>query len=83
MNSSQTTTKYICPVCFYPEMDGPPKDFNVCPCCGVEFEYDDSGNTHEQLRQVWIEGGKKWWFRDAPEGWNADEQLIKAGFIEH
>jgi ribosomal protein L37AE/L43A len=71
---------YMCPVCGYPEMDGAPASWNICPCCGVEFEYHDAGRTHEELRAEWIATGMNWWStaRLAPEGWNPETQLQRA-----
>ena len=78
---------YTCPVCGWPELSEPPYDefgsasFEICPCCGVEFGYDDEvkGETHQQARARWIADGMKWWStsRPAPEGWNASLQLAR------
>ena len=49
-----------CPVCGYQHLSQPPYDghgcasFDICPCCGTEFGYDDSSATHEVLRRRWI-----------------------------
>ena len=68
--------KYKCPVCFYPEMDEPAQDFNICSCCGTEFENDDFYIGHAQLRQEWKEKGCPWFFEKAPAGWSAEKQLL-------
>lgn len=78
---------YTCPVCGWPELSEPPYDesgcasFEICPCCGVEFGYDDAvkGETHERARARWIAGGMKWWStsRPAPKDWNAPRQLAR------
>ena len=74
--------QYICPVCGYPKLTGPPVDFLICPCCGTEFEYDDATLTHQQLRHQWIQSGMQWHSHavSPSPGWNAWWQLIKARF---
>jgi hypothetical protein len=69
---------YTCPVCYYTGMQDPPKDYNICECCGTEFGNDDEAHSHEELRTRWIEGGAKWFFRAAPVGWNPWTQLFTA-----
>lgn len=67
----------ICPVCGYP----PPKplrDYDICPCCGTQFAYQDSVDTkivgtcfrdrakmiiHKRLRESWIANGCPWFSR--------------------
>ena len=64
--------KYLfCPVCGY-EMDDPPQDYNICPSCGTEFSYHDSGRTYEELRQIWLNSGAPWWspVDKKPLGWS-------------
>lgn len=69
----------MCPVCFYDKMPDPPVDYNICPCCGTEFEHDDELRTHEQLRDYWISSGAKWFFYPPPLFWNPWQQLALAG----
>lgn len=73
---------YRCPVCGYPGLERPPADYEICPCCGTEFDYHDALRSHQSLRQEWIRGGLGWHSRvdSPPAGWNAYMQLIKAGF---
>ena len=81
--------KNICPVCGY-KLDEPPYDeagyasFNICPSCGTEFGYHDATKSHAELRMTWLQSGAKWWSRheSPPEGWNPEEQLRRAGFID-
>lgn len=76
-------TVFICPVCMYPDLDEAPYDsfgcasYNICPCCGTEFGYDDSSVTHLALRQRWRESGMRWWSvsQSPPQGWSAELQL--------
>ena len=75
------TPAYICPVCGYPLPFPPlPQNHDICPCCAVEFGYDDSGVSHATLRGCWLASGAKWWCKSepAPEGWAARYQLLKA-----
>jgi hypothetical protein len=78
---------YPCPVCGWPELNEPPRSpegaasFEICPCCGFQFGYDDDarGQTYEQARIRWITSGTPWWSnsRPAPENWNASRQLAR------
>jgi hypothetical protein len=74
---------FTCPVCAYDRLPAPPADFAICPCCGVEFEYDDATKSHAQLRSEWIAAGLKWFSRDVPppNGWSGWKQLAKGGFV--
>jgi hypothetical protein len=69
----------MCPVCYFGSMPYPAEDYNICPCCGTEFENHDDNQTHAELRQDWMDNGAKWFFREAPTGWNAWQQLANAG----
>ena len=78
---------YGCPVCGYDHLprpaydDGGAASFQICPCCGVQFGYQDTNFPHAGLRRIWLaEGGG--WFREVtppPANWNALEQLRAAG----
>lgn len=74
--------QYPCPVCGYPEMDSPPRDYNICECCGTEFGLHDQDMTHKELRIQWLTIAAPWWHGFPQNGWNALEQLKRAGFIE-
>ncbi|CAN5165687.1 hypothetical protein BH11ACT3_BH11ACT3_01020 [soil metagenome] len=83
-----STGLYTCPVCGNDALKRPPYDeydgatFSICPCCGIEFGYDDSRSSHSVLREEWIASGMKWWSSRnlAPEGWDPIAQLRRAGF---
>jgi hypothetical protein len=71
---------YICPVCGYKGLREDPREqtFEICPCCYVEFGYEDVGNTYEALRQKWIDSGAEWHSRAVsppPKNWDYREQL--------
>lgn len=68
---------YLCPVCGYDQLENPPERYEICPCCGTEFENDDELLTHEELRREWIAGGMKWWSTSdrVPSSWNPTVQL--------
>lgn len=70
---------FTCPVCFYAKMPDPPVDYNICPCCGTEFENHDELHNPTQLRNKWISRGAKWFFRSPPPTWNPWTQLAEAG----
>jgi hypothetical protein len=77
-----------CPVCGYPSLDEAAYDefgcasYNICPCCGTEFGYDDSSTAHAELRKRWGDVGMPWWSKrqSAPADWNPIDQLKNAGF---
>jgi hypothetical protein len=71
---------YTCPVCFYPELIYPPQDFNICPCCGVEFENDDYETSHAELRQQWLHAGAPWFssVRKSSEAWQQELERVRA-----
>lgn len=78
-----------CPVCGFPDVDAYDDHgcatFEIWPCCGIEFGYDDAAAGHSarrarwiELRARWIAGGKRWWSeRERPPGWDADAQLAQ------
>lgn len=74
---------FTCPVCAYDQLPDPPKDWEICPCCGTEFEYDDATKSHAQLRNEWIGAGLKWFSRATPppDGWSGWKQLARGGFV--
>lgn len=72
--------RYVCPVCGYAKLPYPPQDYHICPCCGTEFGNDDVEFSYSQLREMWIAAGARWFFRNAPHGWNPYLQLLTAGF---
>ena len=71
-----------CPVCGYDGLEEPAYDedgvpsFEICPCCGIEFGYEDATKPHESLREEWIAKGMSWWADDKPpSGWDPTQQL--------
>jgi len=75
--------KHVCPVCGYPDLNEPAYDsfgcasYNICPCCGTEFGYDDSTAAHADLRGKWISDGMQWWSKHQlkPDDWDPVRQL--------
>lgn len=80
---------FICPVCGYdklyeaPYIDGC-ASFNICPCCGTEFGYDDFTISHSILREKWIADGMIWWSKNLlpPDGWDTQQQLKNLSSID-
>jgi len=72
--------RYTCPVCGYPRLPYPPRDYHICPCCSTEFGNDDAEFSHIQLREMWIAGDARWFFGNPPPYWNPWLQLIDAGY---
>jgi hypothetical protein len=72
-----------CPVCGYDELREPAYDcfgdpsFEICPCCGIEFGYEDASRSHESLRNDWIAKGMHWHssVKAPPPGWDPVQQL--------
>jgi hypothetical protein len=74
----------LCPVCFYPDLEEPPREFSICPCCGTEFGVDDYSPRgispdviHRDLRWQWLERGAPWFDPETPkpDGWRGSEQV--------
>lgn len=76
----RSKSEYKCPVCFY-DLDYAPSDFNICPSCGTEFGYSDSGRSFEELRAEWLRLGAKWSSSvvEKAQNWNPIQQLLNAG----
>ena len=78
---------FICPVCGWDGLAEAPYDkhgcasFEICPCCGVEYGFDDYKVSFEELRRRWIADGMAWWsgHSDPPPRWDANAQLRRAG----
>jgi len=76
--------KYICTTCGYNELNTPPwgedgstPNFEICPCCGVEFGYEDSTEKgKERFLAYWIDNGMNWFVpKLKPCDWSLNEQL--------
>jgi hypothetical protein len=70
---------YLCPVCFFDQMPYPPRDYDICPCCGTEFGNDDVEYSLEELRNAWVADGAQWFYGQPPADWNPWLQLIDGG----
>jgi len=69
--------KYYCTVCGYDALTRPPADYNICPCCGTEFGYDDVAHSLDELRNLWFAKGAAW-FSDhtpPPPEWDVFRQI--------
>jgi hypothetical protein len=75
--------RYRCPICMFPRLPYPPRDYHICPCCGTEFGNDDVDFSYQQLREMWVAGGANWFFGRAPEHWNPWVQLLRAGLTAY
>lgn len=73
---------YTCPVCAYPKLPEPPRNFSICPSCGTEFGYDDAKVSHTELRHRWIAANAPWFStaRHPSPGWNPWVQLIEGHY---
>jgi hypothetical protein len=61
-------------------MPYPPRHYNICPCCGTEFDNDDAEYSYDELRYQWILRGAPWFYEEPPVGWNAAAQMAKFGW---
>ena len=58
--------EYVCRVCGYINYEitleeGIYPTYNICPCCGVEFGYEDSDlSSIRKYRESWIASGCNW-----------------------
>lgn len=59
--------------------DGKTASFEICPCCGVEFGYEDSlPESVRGYRAIWLAGGSNWFDRKLrPQDWSLDAQLAQ------
>ena len=75
---------YRCLVCGYGEMPHPPRAYNICPCCGIEYGFDDAFDSHQELRNEWLMHGARWFSNISPYlppvNWSAWDQLDLAGY---
>lgn len=76
--------KYQCPTCGYPEMSSPPEGYYICPCCGTEFGNDDTVFTYDELTQMWIDRGMRWFSSatNPPVDWCNKMAMAKQGISD-
>ncbi len=77
------SNKLACRVCGMLQLDPPWGDdgrtpnYDICPCCGVEFGYEDS--TLESIRKYrnrWLANGANWTEKlEKPNNWDLKKQL--------
>ncbi len=62
-------------------LDGQTASFNICPCCGVEFGYEDATlDGIARFRDDWIANGGVFLDKSQqPPGWDRTAQLRKIG----
>ncbi len=79
-----------CPACgfdgLFAPWDGPTPSDEICPCCGIQFGYDDADprsrfDVHAAWRAKWLDAGARWWSstRREPVGWKPETQLLRIG----
>ncbi|MCB0877813.1 MAG: hypothetical protein KDC46_02380 [Thermoleophilia bacterium] len=87
------TEFYTCPVCGYrylnrPAWRGRNASDEICPCCSIQFGYEDAAGgdfvermiLHARARAWWIADGCQWRTSiDPPADWNPIEQLLRIG----
>jgi hypothetical protein len=87
------TKQDSCPACgfvlpFEPWSGESPSD-EICPCCGIQFGYDDAaggdrqrrGELYQRWRKDWLAAGMPWRSigQPPPPSWNPAEQLKRLG----
>ena len=57
--------------------DGEKPNFELCPCCGVQFGKEDvTLESIQKYRKEWLrKGGRCFIKKDRPENWDIDEQM--------
>lgn len=57
--------------------DGRNPSFDICPCCGVEFGYEDCRLSGiRKFRQEWLAKGSPWFDSSKkPADWGLENQL--------
>lgn len=75
---------FVCPVCGYDRLSETPYDedgnhsYEICPCCGFEFGFDDDSkdSSFEVYRKEWIKK-ETIWFNEKikPDNWDIKQQL--------
>src|SRR5688572_22740307 len=75
---------HTCPVCGYGGLPRPAVAYQICPCCGTEFGYDDARRSARELRALWVLQGMRWHSRIVPPpvNWSPERQLLAAQFFE-
>lgn len=74
---------YCCHVCgrdqgFEPwGKDKETPTFDICPCCGVQFGYEDfTLEGTKEFREDWLATGAKWFDPEfKPTHWSLEEQM--------
>jgi hypothetical protein len=78
---------FTCEICGYPNLERPPRDetgapsFEICPCCGGEFGYNDiTVEVKRDYLRKWIKSGTKWLNPSfKPQNWSLSSQLGAIG----
>lgn len=57
--------------------DGESPTYEICPCCNVEFGYEDyTVESVKKFREKWIQSGAAWLEEESkPLNWNSERQL--------
>lgn len=85
--SAMVVDSRYCRVCGYDPGDPPPwgeygrfASFDICPCCNVEWGYEDSTfESTAKYRARWINNGAKWASRNqTPDDLSVEERLERS-----
>lgn len=68
--TERTLKLYVCPVCAFDKMRGAPRNHEICPQCGTQFDYDDATKSHAELHAEWVAKGSPWFSTAIPKSGN-------------
>ena len=76
--------RFECPVCGYDKLIDEPREGEICPSCGTQFDSEGFDLEPHELRAKWIDRGMPWFSRGKgkPKDWSPVHQLIIAGYGE-
>jgi transcriptional regulator with XRE-family HTH domain len=80
--SVQNKNRFECPVCGYSKLSDVPREGEICPSCGTQFDSEGFDLAYPKLRERWIDRGMPWFSRGKgkPKDWSPFHQLIIAGY---
>ncbi len=78
------TSIYNCRVCGFHQLDPPwgedgkSPTYEICPCCGVEFGYEDyTLESTKEYRRKWLSIDIKWFDIELkPCDWDLEKQML-------
>jgi hypothetical protein len=83
MDSEQQQQSLFCRICCLQQEeppwgeDGQSPSYDICPCCGAEFGYEDCQlNAIQAYRTEWLKNSDTWFQpKKKPDNWSLKKQL--------